>query len=102
MGSRSTVASGIRRGADKSELRGSSFTPSDGTEGTPGGTKRSGPTAGTTSPGQDEQLPCRHVEPTCRRRLAGHHGEMPVGVDEQAELPLLQLAERVDAAQLRP
>src|SRR5271170_7225375 len=99
MGSRNTVASGIRLGADRSELRRSSFTASDGTEGAPAGTK---PPPVASSPGQDEQLPCGDVEPACRRCLAGHDGEMPVGVDEQAELPLLQLAERVDAPQLHP
>ena len=39
MGSRNTVASGIRLGAGTPELRCSSFTASDGTEAAPGGTK---------------------------------------------------------------
>ena len=42
------------------------------------------------SPGEDEQLPRGDVEPARRRRLAGHHGQVPVGVDEQAELALLR------------
>ena len=37
-------------------------------------------------PRQDHQLPCRHVEPVRGRGLARHHGQVAVGVDQQAEL----------------
>ena len=63
--------------------------------GTPG--HRDGPSPGMgspRSPGQDEQLPRRHVEPVRRRGLPGHHGQVPVGVDQQAELALLQARRR--------
>ena len=55
-----------------------------------------------SSPGEDEQLPGHDVEPAGGRRLAGHHGQVPVGVDQEAELAWLQVPEGVDAAQRTP
>ena len=65
----------------------------------PGGPKTA-PGTGAPSPGQDDQLPRHDIEPMGGRCLAGHHGQVPVGVDQQAELPLAQLTVRVDTLQL--